>query len=67
MKTIKNFNDVDFVHIHRVERISETEILLRTNHQLKTTYTYDNPEDCLSDFLILREKQKKAGIKRGTN
>lgn len=58
--TIKNYDSLDFLfRVRRIERTDQETIeIIKQNG--KTIITLDSPEQCLQEFLMLKQIQKEA-------
>ena len=57
--TIHNYDDIDFLHINKIEREDPYTIILHYNH-MKSLIKLKSPKECLNEFIGLRKMQREA-------
>ena len=58
-QTAGNYESINFLWIEKIERTSIKTIRI-TQPRITTDITFDNSEECLQEFLLLRNMQKEA-------
>ena len=63
--TYHNVRDINFLHVHRVERVSTTKIKITTNLGVSSEFGYPNAETCLGDYVMFNRiwRESASGIK----
>ena len=58
-----DYSDIRWVFVHSIERTDELEIQVSRDRHT-TIYTYDSPEQCLENLMILKKKWREASGKK---
>lgn len=59
LKTKHNYNNINFIHIDKIERSELTLIKIHSPFLVREIY-FEDPEECLNELLQLKKIQREA-------